>query len=257
MFRFVDFSYYFFFLTFCLRKKNNIYSNACVAPPKPAARTRIVHSNEHDATVRQDDGKLAETKRNAESDSRLQKAEKIEAPPKPMKRKKWDRPVQVVSRNESDSSGDEAASASNSVANRSLRAFSRGSSVSEFFSLSEAEDDNSPVQEALPNHFREEDEAEDPDVAFALMCAALARRKQQGDLSAEMLHDDTLVAEDDRRRSSAASDAGWIVVKESLRPSSSLARRSSSLDSGQHRRDSLPPPPLFPPLANSFFSAAL
>lgn len=67
---------------------------------------------------------------------------------------------------------------------------SRTSSVSEFFSLSEDEDEMPipvvVVVAAAPKEVRSDDEVkkeedDDPDATFAAMCAALARRKQRGE----------------------------------------------------------------------------
>ena len=203
-------------------------------------------------------------------------AEVVEQP----KRKKWNRHPEIhvdllaaTPSESADSSGDEAAPASIRGLRAQSRA-SRASSVSEFFSLSEDEDD-SPIQQAVAVGFREEDE-DDPDASFAAMCAALARRKQTGDpalpadlsmVPVETLQSEGQVEESDRlsswRRSS--SEPGWIPEKsvdvQVTAPSqlTSPARRSSSFNDGQRRKSTDIPadPLLFPPLSNSSFSAVL
>lgn len=188
----------------------------------------------------------------------------------PIKRKKWDRPPEIelellATQNESNNSSEDE---THLTVARKLRAPSRGSSVSEFFSLSEGEDDDlSPIQQAV----REENEAEDlddPDAAFAAMCIALARRKQQAEpeLPVDDM-DETIELEDDLDLSNSAgsirrsfSEPGWI--SESLDPAAhptSPARRSGSFD-GENRCKSPDVPAelqIFPPLSNSFFSSAL
>lgn len=154
----------------------------------------------------------------------------------------------------------------------SAAAMSRTSSVSEFFSLSEAESD-SPVQET--KEFRQPEENEDdPDASFAAMCAALARRKQRDD--PVIPNDVSLVPmlgsadQTDSSSSSPSGDSindgefwqrpniepGWITekshsVSSSPRSASPAPRRSSSLNDVQG--DSI----LFPLLSNSSFSAVL
>ncbi|XP_057370127.1 uncharacterized protein LOC130691222 isoform X2 [Daphnia carinata] len=109
------------------------------------------------------------------------------------KRKKWDRSPQSqvdLLATRTDSSDDEMSLKVPIPLNRrprvpSAAAMSHTSSVSEFFSLSEAESE-SPIQERTYEvvGWSEENEEnmDDPDVSFAAMCAALARRKQRGDL---------------------------------------------------------------------------
>ncbi len=200
------------------------------------------------------------------------------------KRKKWNRNPEIqldrlaATRSESGDSSDDEAASSTRASSRGLRApsrASRASSVSEFFSLSEDESD-SQIQQAVSSKFREEDEeGEDPDMAFAALCTALARRKQMGEIELpadlslvpmETLQSDEKEAETDRsswRRSS--SEPGWITEKSleastSPSPTSRSARRSSSFNGGQRRKSTdVPADPLllFPPLSNSSFSAVL
>ncbi|KZS08613.1 Uncharacterized protein APZ42_027284 [Daphnia magna] len=108
------------------------------------------------------------------------------------KRKKWDRSPQSqvdLLATRADSSDDEMTLKVPISLNRrprvpSAAAMSQASSVSEFFSLSEAESE-SPIPGRMHKAVREPEENEenmdDPDVSFAAMCAALARRKQRGD----------------------------------------------------------------------------
>lgn len=157
---------------------------------------------------------------------------------------------------------------------------SRTSSVSEFFSLSEDEDEMPIAAEAVPKEFhcddgvkKEEEDLDDPDASFAAMCAALARRKQRGEpqLPNDVVPIETLESADkvDGSSSSPVGDAsggfwrrsssepGWITEKNqaisstSPRSTSPALRRSSSFNDVPG--DSL----LFPLLSNSSFSAVL
>lgn len=165
---------------------------------------------------------------------------------------------------------------------------SRTSSVSEFFSLSEEEDEMPipvVVVVAAPKEFRSDDEVkkeedDDPDVTFAAMCAALARRKQRGepqlpnDVSPTVPIETPLIQVDGCSSSppgvdgdasngvgfwrQSSSEPGWITEKNhqttsstSPRSTSPALRRSSSFNDVPG--DSL----LFPLLSNSSFSAVL
>lgn len=173
----------------------------------------------------------------------------------PMKRKKWDRPpeiqLELLAKQNESSSNNSDDDVHLSVQPRKLRAPSRGSSVSEFFSLSEddEDDDLSPIQQAV----REEDEyPDDPDAAFAAMCIALARRKQQGDPELPV-EDDELDSAGSIRRSCSEPNPGWI----SDPPHPSSARRSGSFDGGNRCPEVSDDLQIFPPLSNSFFSSVL
>ncbi|XP_046445768.1 mucin-4-like isoform X5 [Daphnia pulex] len=116
------------------------------------------------------------------------------------KRKKWDRSppklLQVLATARSGATSDDDDEMTLAVPVSPMRrsripsvVASRTSSVSEFFSLSEDEDEMPipvVVVVAAPKEFRSDDEVkkeedDDPDATFAAMCAALARRKQRGE----------------------------------------------------------------------------
>lgn len=191
----------------------------------------------------------------------------------PTKRRKWDRPPQkefdlLATQNESCYNSDDEV---HLTVPRKLRAPSRGSSVSEFFSLSEGEDDDvSPIQQAVREEDEELADPQDPDQAFASMCMALARRKQQAEPELPVEVDETIELEDDVdlfdnagsiRRS--CSEPGWISEKSfdpaAPHPTTSPARRSSSFDGGNRCKNPDVPDDLqiFPPLSSSFFSSVL
>jgi len=212
------------------------------------------------------------------------------------KRKKWDRSPQqqpkvlATARSGDSSDDDETVTLAVPVSPmRRLRipsvVVSRTSSVSEFFSFSEDEDDM-PIPVAAPKEFRNDDgvkneeDLDDPDASFAAMCAALARRKQQGE--PQLPNDVSLVPIEtlqpliqvdgcgsplgvDGDASNgigfwhrSSSEPGWITEKNhqstsstSARSTSPALRRSSSFNDVPG--DSL----LFPLLSNSSFSAVL
>ena len=210
------------------------------------------------------------------------------------KRKKWDRHPQKkleilssspTARSQQSSDDDEVTLSSVPVPlMQRLRVpsvvASRTSSVSEFFSLSEDEDEMPIAAEAVPKEFhcddgvkKEEEDLDDPDASFVAMCAALARRKQRGEpqLPNDVVPIETLESADqvDGDSSSPVGDAsggfwrrsssepGWITEKNqaisstSPRSTSPALRRSSSFNDVPG--DSL----LFPLLSNSSFSAVL
>lgn len=194
--------------------------------------------------------------------------------PQPMKRKKWDRPADIqlemlaTRSNSTTDSDDEIVTETL----RRLRAPSRASSVSEFFSLSEGDDEDlSPIQQAVSSQIRQEDEnSSDPDAVFASMHAALVRRKERGEPELPDQLDGTIQSmenEVDRSHSSAgrlyrrsSSEPGWISEKShQVSPPTSPARRSGSFDDGIRSKspDFSAEPPIFPLLSNSFFSAVL
>ncbi len=214
------------------------------------------------------------------------------------KRKKWDRSPQkqhqvlATARSGATSDDDEVTLTVQVSPMRRSRipsvVASRTSSVSEFFSLSEDEDEM-PIPVAAPKEFRSDDEVkkgedlDDPDATFAAMCAALARRKQLGEpqlpndvspVPIETLQ--PLIQVDGCSSSSSppgvdgdasngvgfwrrsSSEPGWITEKNhqttsstSPRSTSPALRRSSSFNDVPG--DSL----LFPLLSNSSFSAVL
>ena len=155
---------------------------------------------------------------------------------------------------------------------KQLRVPSRTSSASEFFSLSEGEDDEDIDRPSVSSPLRS-DPIEDPDVAFAAMCVALARRREDEPSLPDAVDilksledsqtEETIESDPNQdalmwRRSS--SEPGWI--SERLRPISqptTPSRRSSSFDGGSRCKSSDIPAdlPIFPPLSNSFFSAVL
>jgi hypothetical protein len=212
------------------------------------------------------------------------------------KRKKWDpspqQQLEVLATARSGDSSDDDETVALAVPVSPMRRLripsvvaSRTSSVSEFFSFSEDEDDM-PIPVAAPKEFRNDDgvkneeDLDDPDASFAAMCAALARRKQQGE--PQLPNDVSLVPIEtfqsliqvdgcgsplgvDGDASNgigfwhrSSSEPGWITEKNhqstsstSARSTSPALRRSSSFNDVPG--DSL----LFPLLSNSSFSAVL
>lgn len=181
-------------------------------------------------------------------------ADEGDKPPQPSRRKQWSLPPEM--RLElSVTTPEEPVVAPPRSSQHKLKAggVSPTSSGSEFFSLSEDEADEKQKSSATPD----KSDSDDPDKAFAAMCVALARRKNQR-IAIEDDDDEDTNKEDSVnafwRRSS--SDRGAALLSPAAQSLTTSARRSSSFDGtgGQatKRGSSAAADPLhFPSLSNT------